>query len=266
VVSEGTGRRLGAATEGIPLAGKTGTVGSAESNRDAWMAAYNSEYSAAVWMGYDDSSDGKALPTSVTGGTYPAKFLAAVFNHIYEGKTAPQFVAPNNVKTYRLDKYSLENFHEAVLATALTPNNSVLNEIFIEGTEPASTSEYWTVPLPPQNVKLTQDSADMLPVIEFTTVSEFAVYQLLRTDYEGNTVMLNQWNGRAGTVKYKDTSARFGSEYSYYILPVHPELTINGSRVTGAKSRVLTIEMPDFMFTSNEQPQTPESRDAPQVP
>ena len=48
-VSEGTGKRL--SQLGIPLAGKTGTVGDSSKTRDAWMTAYNSNYVATVgWL------------------------------------------------------------------------------------------------------------------------------------------------------------------------------------------------------------------------
>lgn len=63
-IEEGTGRRLGELD--IPLAGKTGTVGVDSGNRDAWMAAYNPEYAACVWIGYDNASDGM-LPADATG-------------------------------------------------------------------------------------------------------------------------------------------------------------------------------------------------------
>ena len=80
VVTEGTGHRLN--TLDIPIAGKTGTVGLANGNRDAWMAGYTPEYTAVVWQGYDSDRLG-LLPSSATGGTYPALMLYELFNHIY---------------------------------------------------------------------------------------------------------------------------------------------------------------------------------------
>lgn len=100
-IKEGTGRRLGDLE--IPLAGKTGTVGMDNGNRDAWMAAYNPEYAACVWMGYDRAEDG-ILPAEATGGNYPALMLRAVFSYLYEGREAPQFAVPDGVVEYSLDK------------------------------------------------------------------------------------------------------------------------------------------------------------------
>jgi len=88
VVREGTGKRLGEIA--IPLSGKTGTVGVETGNRDAWMAAYNPEYTAVVWMGYDTALEG-VLPEEATGGRYPAQLLSTVFTWLYREKEAPVF-------------------------------------------------------------------------------------------------------------------------------------------------------------------------------
>ena len=144
VVAEGTGHRLGELS--IPLAGKTGTVGVSAGNRDAWMAAYNPEYAAAVWMGYDTSNGGKALDENVTGGTYPALMLKSIFERLYMEREAPDFIMPEGVEEYRIDKYMLENEHKAALVSALTPADSVVVEVFKQGTAPTEQSGYWTVP------------------------------------------------------------------------------------------------------------------------
>ena len=88
VVTKGTGRRLGeVSNKGIELAGKTGTsnevtgAGGTE-NRDAWMVAYNTEYSAAVWMGYDSAAGGKSLPHDFTGKLSGGNTESAVFIYL----------------------------------------------------------------------------------------------------------------------------------------------------------------------------------------
>mgnify|MGYP002768793154 FL=1 len=143
VVTEGTGHRLN--TLDIPIAGKTGTVGLANGNRDAWMAGYTPEYTAVVWQGYDSDRLG-LLPSSATGGTYPALMLYELFNHIYPDGRSGDFEKPESVKQYSIDAKTLKKQHKAVLANAMTPQSSRVTEYFTEETAPEDVSGYWAVP------------------------------------------------------------------------------------------------------------------------
>ncbi len=73
VVSQGTGRR---AILGFPVAGKTGT---SQENRDAWFLGYSSDYTAGVWVGYDDNQPMK----DVYGGTLPASIWADTMRYAH---------------------------------------------------------------------------------------------------------------------------------------------------------------------------------------
>ena len=114
VVTEGTGHRLN--TLDIPIAGKTGTVGLANGNRDAWMAGYTPEYTAVVWQGYDSDRLG-LLPSSATGGTYPALMLYELFNHIYPDGRSGDFEKPESVKQYSIDAKTLKSSTRQFLPT-----------------------------------------------------------------------------------------------------------------------------------------------------
>ena len=241
-VEDGTGRRLG--TLGMDIAGKTGTTGlKAGGNRDAWMAAYNPEYAIAAWIGYDDDAQGQALPNEVTGGTYPALMISSIFSKIYEEQAAPVFQMPAGVKEYRLDQYTLENQHVAVLANALTPDSAVVREVFVAGTEPTDMSQYWIVPAPPNMIEAQLD-ADGMPEITFQPLETFILYRLYREDLEGNTALLGEWPGSEGSVLYEDVTAQAGESYSYYVVPAHPQLEIAGKQVIGAASRKVSLQVP----------------------
>lgn len=247
-IKEGTGHRLGELE--FALAGKTGTTGEGEGNRDAWMAAYNPEYAAAVWMGYDDSADGRTLPHAATGGTYPAMILSDIFTKLYEGKSAPAFTMPEGVLEVRLDAYTLKNAHMATLASALTPSSSVVREVFAAGTEPNNMNEYWIIPSPPASFAA-ELSADGLPALTFQPKESFVLYRLYREDRRGSTQMLGEWPGSNGTVHYSDTSAQAGETYTYYIIPAHPQLEIGGKQVVGPSSKRIELQIPTNPFIAN---------------
>ncbi len=244
VVQEGTGHRLGELE--FALAGKTGTTGEGEGNRDAWMAAYNPEYAAAVWMGYDDAASGKTLPHNATGGTYPAKILSEVFAKLYEDKTPPQFVKPESVVEVKLDGYTLESEHTAVLASALTPTNSVVREVFAAGTEPNNVSQYWVVPSPPAQFSAEQNESGQ-PVITFQSLQSFVLYRLYREN-GGIVQMVGEWPGTNGLIHFTDKDVQAGKTYAYYIIPVHPQLKIGGKQVVGPASKKIELKVPSNPF------------------
>lgn len=244
-IQEGTGRRLNEL--GIELAGKTGTTGEGEGNRDAWMAAYNPQYAAAVWLGYDETGQ---LPQEVTGGTYPALILKSVFGKLYEEESAPVFSTPEDVVEIRLDGYTLQSEHVAVLANALTPVDSIVREVFVKGTEPQNSSEYWIIPTPPTlfAVELTPDGRAR---ISFTPEKGFIRYALYREDAQGNAQKVGEWAGSTDTVTYIDPDALPGSTYAYYVLPIHPQLQIGGQLVVGPSTRKVQVSIPKNPFITN---------------
>lgn len=238
-VKSGTGRRLGALN--IPLAGKTGTTGDETGNRDIWMAAYNPEYAAAVWIGYDDAKNGRALPKSATGGTYPAKILSSVFGAIYEGRTAPDFTMPSGVREYRIDSHTLSSEHVAVLANALTPDEEAYSEVFVVGTEPGMLTSYWQIPAPPTHI--TAAVSERTVLIYFETPNRYVLYRLYRENSEGKSVLIGEFSGADGSVATEDNAVTRNGVYQYYVIPVHPQLTIGGQPVTGEASRRVSIRV-----------------------
>ncbi len=242
-IQEGTGHRL--KDLDIPLAGKTGTVGEGEGNRDAWMACYSADYAAAVWIGYDTSQDG-ALPQDATGGKYPALILEQLFQGLYQDRAPKEFSMPSGVNAYKLDKRTLEMFHEPVLATALTPSSAIQTEVFVEGTQPTAQSSYWVVPSPPGEFRVYL-GGDGKPQIAFTGRESFAQYQLYRQKGTESPQLIKTWDGK-GAVTYEDDSALPGCTYTYYILPVHQEMNVGGEQVKGPATKKVTVTTPEAVI------------------
>lgn len=242
-IQEGTGHRL--KDLDIPLAGKTGTVGEGEGNRDAWMACYSADYAAAVWIGYDTSQDG-ALPQDATGGKYPALILEQLFQGLYQDRAPKEFSMPSGVNAYKLDKRTLKMFHEPVLATALTPSSAIQTEVFVEGTQPTAQSSYWVVPSPPGEFRVYL-GGDGKPQIAFTGRESFAQYQLYRQKGTESPQLIKTWDGK-GAVTYGDDSALPGCTYTYYILPVHQEMNVGGEQVKGPATKKVTVTTPEAVI------------------
>lgn len=232
VVTEGTGHRLN--TLDIPIAGKTGTVGLANGNRDAWMAGYTPEYTAVVWQGYDSDRLG-LLPSSATGGTYPALMLYELFNHIYPDGRSGDFEKPESVKQYSIDAKTLKKQHKVVLANAMTPQSSRVTEYFTEETAPEDVSGYWAVPGSAQNLLAVREERGVM--VSFDCPDDFGMYTLWRSEAGKAEKPLMTWNGREGHIEYIDAAVKPGKGYRYRVTVKHEELLIGNEPVEGLTTR-----------------------------
>ena len=232
VVTEGTGHRLN--TLDIPIAGKTGTVGLANGNRDAWMAGYTPEYTAVVWQGYDSDRLG-LLPSSATGGTYPALMLYELFNHIYPDGRSGDFEKPESVKQYSIDAKTLKKQHKVVLANAMTPQSSRVTEYFTEETAPEDVSGYWAVPGSAQNLLAVREEGGVM--VSFDCPDDFGMYTLWRSEAGKAEKPLMTWNGREGHIDYIDAAVKPGKGYRYRVTVKHEELLIGDEPVEGLTTR-----------------------------
>ncbi|WP_233880313.1 transglycosylase domain-containing protein [Virgibacillus halodenitrificans] len=131
VVKEGTGTM--ANIPGLPLAGKTGTKMlpehiQGEGVSDAWFAGYTTDYTAAVWTGYDKT----------TQETYIKKedddISKLIFKYIMEEvskeKETADFEKPSSVVEVEIDKET------GLKANKYTPEENTVTELFVKGTVP----------------------------------------------------------------------------------------------------------------------------------
>ena len=246
VVTEGTGHRLNMLN--IPIAGKTGTVGTADGNRDAWMASYTPDYTAVVWMGYDNDNQG-VLPAQATGGTYPAMMLYELYSYLYPEGRGEDFVKPENVKEFSLDEYSLKVLHKLALSNVFTPEDSRITELFTADTAPDVTTGYWAIPAAAQNLTAAIYGNNIK--ITFDCPDDFGLYSLHRKDDRGKERTLKTWDGTEGHIEYIDNSAASGNTYSYYVSVQHEALKIGGKVVYGLPTREVFITVPDKVVSIN---------------
>lgn len=131
-VQWGTATRLN--LRDVPLSCKTGTTDydNGAGNTDAWAVAYNPDYIACAWMGYDQTDAAHCLSKSVTGGAGPAKLLRRVFSEAYPDG-GPWYTPPANVVRVTLDAQTLQLAFPSV-------SLETVDEYFIRGTEPKTTA------------------------------------------------------------------------------------------------------------------------------
>ncbi|MHB1327018.1 MAG: transglycosylase domain-containing protein [Gemmatimonadales bacterium] len=123
-VERGTGRALGASDRFGRMAGKTGT---SNDWRDAWFVAYSPTLVVGVWMGYDD---GRSLRLTGADAALPI-----VSRFLERANTAPgRFRVPDGIEVARVGSGGDWSW------------SCTGEEVFLEGTAPAS--ECFDTPLP----------------------------------------------------------------------------------------------------------------------
>jgi 1A family penicillin-binding protein len=273
VTSVGTGAKL--ASAGTPVAGKTGTVNlQGGGTRDIWMAAYNTEITTAVWMGFDNTDSKHRISGTISGGDNTAALSRNFFKAVYQDHTKPQFEKPGGIVSLELDKKSVEWRGEALLAVDITPKAYRFTEVFTAANHPTKRSDIWNPPRTPNSFYITHnENGNPLLVIQ---PADYAVYRIQRDTVGESFVLTEIWGSAGETLYYADTKAVPGVTYTYRVIPVHAELLLNGIVLEGVQSvQVAQATTPStgsilndmfgFLFGSGTQSEPPGSTAPPEI-
>lgn len=232
VVSSGTGTRMLSAN--TPVAGKTGTVSMSGGNRDIWMAAYNTELSVTVWMGFDQTDARHKIPNGITGGKNTASVAASFFKKAYADRDKPKFTEPDGLVWLTLDKRAITARGSVMLAGDTTPKDYRFSEVFTASNRPYAVSDIWNAPPAPSSFYVSHDAGGY-PELHFKAAGA-ARYRIQR-DAVGESVILTEMLGSAGqNMTYSDYSAVPGVLYTYRVIPIHEELLQQGVWLEGKQA------------------------------
>jgi penicillin-binding protein 1A len=228
----------------IPLSAKTGTTEfeGTTGNRDAWIVAYNNEYTTCCWMDFDQTSTDQCLSNDITGGSLPANLVRQVYQHIYEDRSAPSLNIPKDVVSVTLDEKALYKKKSALLASAMTPTSDTIDEYFTTDTAPTMYSNLWDIPLAPSDLNITPSEFGY-PIISFTPVNEKSTYRLMRkTLSDDSEMMIAEFSNSRSKIEYIDRLVFDNNTYLYYILTVGDNMNANEIPVNGENSSSMVFE------------------------
>jgi penicillin-binding protein 1A len=137
VVRRGSAASVWASGFHIPAAGKTGTT---NDGTDVWFIGYTPDLVTGIWMGFDRP---QKIQSNAQGGRLVAPAWTSYMSEIYQRRPAPpDWPRPDGLIVREVDRYS------GLLRSPFCPDSQVVNEYYIEGTEPVSacSGAYGTLP------------------------------------------------------------------------------------------------------------------------
>ena len=187
----------GAKVSGSHVAAKTGTTNYDNNTiqkynlpgnavNDLWTIAYTSQYSIAVWYGYDSiyNKEADRVTYNTSNGGQKEGVVRAVMQYI--PKDTKGWTIPSSVVASQVEKETWP----AMLPSASTPSDYIITEYFVRGTQPTETSERFNTltDITDVNVKTTNSSATI--TWKYTTPKVLTENYL--KEYFNNSVYGNQ--------------------------------------------------------------------------
>ncbi|WP_339163099.1 PBP1A family penicillin-binding protein [Siminovitchia sp. FSL H7-0308] len=133
-----------AAIPGLPVAGKTGTTNYTQaemrehniprgSSPDSWFAGYTTNYTVAVWTGYEKRTN-PILPKDLK---IAQQLFKNLMSHASSDIETPDFKMPKSVVRAAVEKGS----NPPKKPSKHTPESNIVHELFVAGTEPKQVSQ-----------------------------------------------------------------------------------------------------------------------------
>jgi membrane peptidoglycan carboxypeptidase len=238
-VKSGTASKLSCLN--IPLCSKTGTVGDAENNTDAYNISYTSDSTFAVWFG---GLTEKKLDVKVTGGSYPTLMMKDIIKNHYNGNIPADIPRPDSVIECDIDTEYLKLNHTLRLASEMTPEKYIKKALFSIHFLPHEYSDCFSLPeVGESEISLKDNNV----TIRFKA-RDYLEYQIVRFGYPEEKIICDI-SGKEGEIVIKDEIS-YGKTYQYCIIPQFTNKKLNKT-IKGKIFMSEKIVVP-YKFSPNE--------------
>ncbi len=164
VVNSSYGTGSTANVPGLPMAGKTGTTNystdemqkyniPAGASPDAWFAGYTTNYTMAVWTGYEKRQNYLRSNTVSNDQRIAQLLFKNIMQYISQDVETADFKMPDSVEKVSIEKGT----YPARLASSYTPGSQILTEYAVKGNMVQKVSEKYNKLDPAKNAKASYD-------------------------------------------------------------------------------------------------------------
>ena len=196
----------------LPIACKTGTVGTDKGNTDAYAISYTALDSVGVWLGNRDNAF-----IEHTGGGMPCNFLWNINEYLSKTHTnIPDFKRPDSVREVALDKIGYYDTHTLSLAEQEAPVEYRFTELFKKSCIPTKTSNFFTNPT--INPPILHYDGNQVTILFDKEIPLYS-YKIDRYDYATHITV---YEG-AGVKEISDTSVEKDKNYVYTVIPIYKD-------------------------------------------
>ncbi|MFD2045836.1 PBP1A family penicillin-binding protein [Ornithinibacillus salinisoli] len=243
VVTDGGG--TAANVPGVPVAGKTGTSTREDGRaKDSWFSGYSTNYTMAIWTGYDDNR-------AIEGySTVAQQLFKHTMTEISKDIDTPDFVKPDSVVEVAIEKGS----NPAALPSDYTPKSEIVKELFVKGTEPKKESEKFDQLDPVEGLKAEYDGESDSIRVEWKYDSDEDVMFEVSASIDGGQ-MQNLSSTEDTFMEISELED--GGNYEIQVVVVSKE---DESNVSEAKTTSVTVQREE-----EEEEEEPEEGNIPSV-
>ncbi|HEX7064135.1 MAG TPA: penicillin-binding transpeptidase domain-containing protein, partial [Bacillales bacterium] len=251
VLNKGTGQL--ADIPGLPVAGKTGSTQipddiaekyniQEDGYLDEWFTGYTSQYAISVWTGYpgiDVNDDGEAEFISFDNleenpnldSTDLAKLIFKKLMMDISGEDVPDWEMPDNVVKVAVEEDT------GLLPSENTPEDQIVKELFVEGTQPTKVSNKYKKLETPKNLEAQYDKKKKQIIVtwDYPEKQKNIGFEVSYS-VDGQSM---QKQGKVGKTKFIVNNPTPGSVYEFQVKAVNSETKKESDPVT------TSVEIPE---------------------